>query len=295
MKMGLLDHLGRKAEPQVIHWQPRDTMLYALSVGAGQRDPCTELHLTTECGEIGPLQALPGLAVALIHAAARPPAGMDLPLERQLHAAQWLRLAHPMPAEGEAQLDVTIGEVSDKGTNALVALDCQLTLRGQDRPFAFTRQTIFMRGMGGFGGPRGESLRDDLPERAPDRSLNFTVPANMALLYRLMGDYNSLHCSPTVAAQAGFDRPILHGLCSYGIACRLALVAFGLEPGEIVEFGARMTRPVTPGEPLRLDLWRIAADQLQFQMVNAAGEAVLRGGELRLGQGRKQEEDDSGV
>ncbi len=151
-------------------------------------------------------------------------------------------------------------------------------------PLATLTSSIFARGDGGFGGPsEGAPEPHQVPDRAPDVSLDFPTTENQALIYRLSGDRNPLHSDPTIAKMAGFPRPILHGLCTYGITCRAVLQAFAdMDPAKIKSHAIRFSSPVFPGETVTVDLWR-DGNVVSFEArVKERGLTVAKNGKTEL-------------
>ncbi|NMF88581.1 MaoC/PaaZ C-terminal domain-containing protein [Aromatoleum petrolei] len=236
----------------------RDTILYALGVGAGQADPCDpqELLLTYE----EQLEALPTMAVTLC-----PPGfwimepELAINWKMLLHGEQRLTMYRPLPTEGEVIGQEKVEAIYDKGAGkgAIMRMSRTLTDAASGELIGVSEATAFLRGDGGFGGnPDGAPKPHPTPERAPDLSIALTTRPEQALIYRLSGDYNPLHIDPTVARSGGFDRPILHGLCSYGVAARALVRAVGEgAPSRLRRFDARFSAPVFPGETIVTDIW----------------------------------------
>lgn len=239
-----------------IGWDHKDIQLYHLGLGAGlpATDP-DELRYTLE----SKLHVLPsfatvaGAGMAMMGGLAAP--GIDVNLAAVLHGGQSIRLHRPIPVKGEATTTAKVAAVYDKGKAAVIVLRSEVA--DADGPLWTSDAQIFVRGEGGFGGERGPSVREELPERAPDRTEERTIREDQALLYRLSGDWNPLHADPEFAKLAGFDRPILHGLCSYGMTLK-AVVDTALD-GDVSRVRAYRTRfagIVFPGETLRIRMWR---------------------------------------
>ena len=267
-------------------WSPRDAVLYALAVGAGQEDPARELELTTDDTEGVEQRVLPTFAVLLQVMPALLLAPGDEPLApsettRFLHGEQSIELHRPLPAAGRVAVTSVVREILDKGSGALVV--CESVVRDADTgvPLATLVNGTFARGDGGFGGLRGASEPWERPDRPPDAEVALATSPAQALLYRLTGDDYPLHSDPAFARRAGFDRPILHGLCTFGFACR-ALVA-EVCGGDTARFGsmsARFARPVYPGDTLRVSIWRTEAGAIFDTW--AGGELVLDRGVFAL-------------
>ncbi|MFJ9343873.1 MaoC/PaaZ C-terminal domain-containing protein [Streptomyces sp. NPDC101733] len=246
------------AEPRQgeIGWGHKDVQLYHLGLGAGlpANDP-DELRYTLE----SKLHVLPSFAtvagsgMAMMGGLAAP--GIDVNLAAVLHGGQSIELHRPIPVQGQATTRAKVAAVYDKGKAAVIVLRSEVA--DADGPLWTSDAQIFVRGEGGFGGERGPSVREDLPERAPDRVEKRTIREDQALLYRLSGDWNPLHADPEFAKLAGFDKPILHGLCSYGMTLK-AVVDTALD-GDVSRVRAYRTRfagIVFPGETLRIRMWQ---------------------------------------
>jgi acyl dehydratase len=146
-------------------------------------------------------------------------------------------------------------------------------------PLVTTRGSIFIRGEGGFGGDRGPAADWAMPSGAPDDQVTYAVPRDQALLYRLTGDRNPLHSDPQFAARGGFDRPILHGMCTYGYTGRALLHAVcGSDPGRFLSMEGRFTRPVMPGEELTISIW--ADGETAYFRTTVGGQPVIDRGRL---------------
>jgi acyl dehydratase len=269
--------VGMETGPWQRSWTSDDTLLYALGVGAGHDDPTAELNLTTENTEGVPAQALGSFAIVLAQTGGSPVSDLaDVDLTKLLHASQELTLHAPLPTSGTVEVRSQITDVFDKGSGALVMSSNEAVNPASKEPLFTTRSGIFLRGEGGFGGARGRSAPTPIPQRAPDESIGFTTRPDQALLYRLSGDHNPLHSDPTFAAKSGFDRPILHGLATYGISTRLLLRACcGGDPARMRHIEGRFTKPVVPGERLDVEIWRESAGVAAFRALGGDGATVL--------------------
>ncbi|MDF9812867.1 MaoC/PaaZ C-terminal domain-containing protein [Streptomyces sp. SPB162] len=246
------------AEPRTtdLAWDHKDVLLYHLGVGAGRpaTDP-DELRYTLESR----LQVLPSFVTvaggSLAAAGGLSAPGIDVNLAAVLHGGQRIELHRPIPATGKAVQTSRIAAVHDKGKAAVIVLRSEVA--DDEGPLWAADTQIFVRGEGGFGGDRGPSVRTEAPERDPDRTVEVATREDQALLYRLSGDWNPLHADPEFAKVAGFDKPILHGLCSYGIV--LKAVVDTMLDGDVARVRAYSTRFAGicfPGETLRVRMWR---------------------------------------
>ena len=238
-------------------YSEKDVILYALGVGLGESpdDPET-LRFVYEKD----LRVLPTLAVVL----AQPglwPRDLDTGIDylHVLHGEQRLRIHHPLPVRGTVIGRTRVTNVVDKGPKrgALLLSEREIFDKDSGALLATVGHTAFCRNDGGFGGPSsGGPEPHELPGRAPDLTVEMPTRADQALLYRLNGDRNPLHSDPEFAKAAGFPRPILHGLCSYGIAAHAVLKAVcDYDHTRMKSFDVRFSRPVFPGETLLVDLW----------------------------------------
>ncbi|WP_328317195.1 MaoC/PaaZ C-terminal domain-containing protein [Streptomyces sp. NBC_00388] len=246
------------AEPRSgeIAWDHKDIQLYHLGIGAG-RPPtgADELRYTLESR----LHVLPsfatvaGAGMALMGGLAAP--GIDVNLAAVLHGGQSIVLHRPIPVGGSAVSSSRVRAVYDKGKAAVIVLRSEVS--DAQGPLWTSDAQIFVRGEGGFGGERGPSTRTALPGRAPDRTEDRPVREDQALLYRLSGDWNPLHADPEFAKLAGFDRPILHGLCSYGMTLKAVVDAvLGGDVTRVDSYTTRFAGVVFPGETLRIRMWQ---------------------------------------
>lgn len=245
------------AAPQIEHisWNASDVMLYHLAVGAGA-DPMDdrELRYVTEHGSI----VLPSFAfVAPMLGDATPPElrypGVDIDLSTILHGSQRIETHRPIPRQGTATIQTGVAALHDKNSAAVVV---DSVAEADGLPLWTSSMRIFVRGEGGFGGDRGPAGLPAPPLRRPDLVAETSTLPQQALLYRLLGDRNPLHWDPEVARAAGFPRPILHGMCSYGIVCRTVLDQIADNQEWIGSIEVRFTGPVFPGESLRIEMWQ---------------------------------------
>lgn len=264
-------------------YSERDTMLYALSVGMG-RDPLDTRELPFVYEGAG-LQSVPTMAVVLASTGIVRKTGVDF--SKVLHGEQRLTLHRPLPVAGELLANARVAAVYDKGAGkgAVLLLETAVRSAQDDAPLFTFVMTIVARGDGGFGGLSGSGPEPHpLPDRAPNHTDVFETRPEAALLYRLNGDRNPLHADPAIAARAGFDRSILHGLATYGIACRAVLRTAGAyDAARVRAFDARFSAPVYPGDVLATDVWR-DGDIVSFRCrVPARDAVVLANGRCVLG------------
>ncbi len=254
-------------------WDHKDVILYHLGLGAGipATDP-EELRYTLESR----LHVLPSFATvagggrAVSGGLSFP--GIDVELAAVLHGGQTVTLHRPLPVRAA---DVTqtsrVAAVYDKGKAAVIVLRADVA--DADGPLWTSSSEIFVKGEGGFGGERGTTSRLETPDRAPDATVDRAVREDQALLYRLSGDWNPLHADPEFAKLAGFDKPILHGLCSYGIALKAVVdTALGGDVARVRSYATRFAGVLYPGETLRVRMWRDTPAPGRVQLTATAVE-----------------------
>lgn len=245
-----LNLLGKTKGPITTKYTWKDTALYALAVGAGT----DELRLIYE-KHPGGMKVLPGFVV-VPSLEAGPDLG-DVTWPLMVHSGQSIKVHQPLPPKASVVQTGKVVNIFDKGKGALIEVTVSGNLENGS-PLFDAQWNIFYIGAGGFGGspgPKAES--QEPPDRTPDFETTYHVPPNQAALYRLLGDINPLHIDPKAAALAGFERPILHGLCTYGYATR-ALIngALGGDPDRLKEFSTRFASPVYPGDRLTIKVWQ---------------------------------------
>ncbi len=259
--------LGLNFDEVVQSYTARDTMLYALGLGLG-RDPLDALELRYVYE--AELMALPTMAVVFGHPGpwgADPAMGIDNP--RVLHAAMEVILSRPLPAAGTLRARERVVAFVDKGQvkGALMVTERHIADDASGEPLAVLRSTAMLRGNGGSGVVVGSMAAPHvMPVRAPDDTAQLATLPGQALLYRLSGDYNPLHADPALALSVGFDRPILHGLCTFGMAIASLIRTWcGGDARQLWRMAVRWTAPVMPGETLRVESWR-DGQQLSFRV-----------------------------
>jgi acyl dehydratase len=203
-----------------------------------------------------------------------------------VHGEQRITLHRPLPVQARISAQSRVTGVVDKGRErgALLYVETSIEEEEDRRPLATLLSTVFARGDGGFGGSSSATIVPHrVPERVPDLQFETLVPYNQAFIYRLSGDRNPLHVDPAIAGAAGFERPILHGLSTYGVAVRSVIkCALGNDPDLVEHVAARFSAPVFPGERVQTLIWR-DGPQLSFRMqVVAANRTVLDNGYVRL-------------
>jgi acyl dehydratase len=286
-----LDHslVGVPSEPQERSWTSTDALLYAVGVGAGLGDPLQELEFTTENSEGVQQQVLPTFAVLIAGARGARKLG-DYDPALLVHAEQGFELHRPLPVQGTVRTVSTVTGIYDKGSAAVVASENVAVDAATGDKLVTSRSSVFIRGEGGFGGDRGPSDGWRKPDREPDHLVLQPTRPEQALLYRLSGDRNPLHADPKFAARGGFSRPILHGLCTYGVTGRALLHAVcGSDPARFRSMSGRFSRPVLPGDTLVVSIWLPAdaradqpSDTALFQTATEDGSVVIDHGRMQF-------------
>ncbi|WP_132993045.1 MaoC/PaaZ C-terminal domain-containing protein [Gordonia zhaorongruii] len=270
--------VGADLGEQTFSWTPREIALYNLAVG-GASDPMDTVGLQY-IDDAAP-KTLPSFAtVAANFLATEAPTvsfpGVDIDLAKVVHGSQQVRVHRPLPAEGTATTRTRIAEIQDKGSAAVIIQESE-TVDDQGNALWTARSSIFAKGEGGFGGERGTSNKVEIPDRDPDHVITVPTLPQQALLYRLCGDRNPLHSDPGFAERAGFPRPILHGLCTYGAVCRAVIDSvYGGDAAKVVDYSVTFAGVVFPGETLRIDAWE-DGDRLlaRTSVVDRDGAAAL--------------------
>jgi len=281
------DILDQRTAARTFSYDEKDVMLYALGIGLGA-DPmdADELKFVYE----RELKVVPTVATVLAASALSVGHAPDLPPGHRVsqinflmvvHGEQKIELHRPLPTSGTFTAQSRNIGAYDKGVakGAVVINETTWTDEAGEKVATLTGST-FARGDGGFGGPsEGAPAPHTTPSRAPDMSLDFATRPDQALLYRLNGDRNPLHSDPEVAARAGFPRPILHGLCTYGVTCRAVLKGVvGYDPDTILSHQARFSAPVFPGDVITVDLWRDGTAIAFEARVKARDVTVIKNG-----------------
>jgi acyl dehydratase len=285
MPVDLSVALGAELTPVDFRWSATDVLLYHLALGAGA-DPLDprELRYATE----DDLQVLPTFAVVApsVHATDAPRVeypGISVDLTKVLHGTQRIDVHRQLPTAGKARAAARVVDIWDKGSAAIVVTETQVSdLDGT--PLWTNTSSIFARGEGGFGGERGPSFSADPPDRAPDHVIVTPTLPQQALWYRLLGDRNPLHSRPSFAERAGFPRPILHGLCTYGMVAKgLVDTLLDGDAARLRAFEVRFAGTVFPGETLRTSVWRDGEGYALVTTVDERdGAAALSGARLEV-------------
>ncbi len=263
---------GKSYAPVEYRYTSKDTILYALGVGSGP----DELNFVYE----NDLKVLPTFGVIPAFPAATAPMGeLNVDPMMVMHGEQGINLLRPIPDEGTLLTTATIEAIYDKGSGAVIIVKTVST-DAKETPLFEGTFTFFARGQGGFGGDRGPSVPPmEYPERDPDFRTDMPTLNMQALIYRLSGDLNPLHADPNFAKIAGFDRPILHGLCTYGHAGRAVLNrACGGDPGRFRSFAVRFSAAAFPGDTLITEGWKTEKGKYLVRCKTQTGDVVLTNG-----------------
>ncbi len=266
--------VGTTSDPVERSWTSKDCLLYAVGVGAGTQ----ELPFVTENSSGVEQQVLPTFAVIVGGGGGGIMRSVgDFDFSKLVHGEQSFTLHSPIPVEGRVRTVSKIVGIYDKGSGAVIETEAESVDAETDEPRFSTRSSVFIRGEGGFGGDRGPSKRTELPEREPDHTVTYQTRPEQALIYRLSGDRNPLHSDPQFAKLAGFDRPILHGLCTYGFTGRALLHTLcDSDPARFTAMSGRFTSPVFPGEKLEVAMWADGGETV-FETRGEDGRGVLTG------------------
>jgi acyl dehydratase len=257
------DAVGAEAGPVTYAWDSKDCLLYAVGVGCGTDD----LAFTTENSQGVTQSVLPSFAVIAGGGAPVMRKAGDIDMTKMVHGEQAFELFGPIPTAGRVSSTSRITGIFDKGKGAVIEMETVSVDADSGAPRFNTRSSLFVRGAGGFGGERGApSQQVDMPETTPDEIVTYATRADQALTYRLSGDRNPLHSDPSFARRSGFDRPILHGLCTYGFTCRglLRTLCDG-DPDRFVSMAGRFTSPVFPGDELTVHVWSTGDGRAVFR------------------------------
>ena len=252
-------------------WTSKDALLYAVGVGAGT----DELQFTTENTRGVQQQVLPTFAVII--------GGGGAPMQNigefnhamLVHGEQGIELLDEIPPGGEIESKGEIKAIWDKGNAAIVETASESVDAKTGKVLLRTSSSMFIRGEGGWGGDRGSSSRIEYPDAEPTHRVTYKTRADQALTYRLSGDRNPLHTDPAFAAMGGFDRPILHGLCTYGFTGRALLHTLcNGDPSQFKSMKGRFSKPVIPGDELTVSMW-VDGNEVLFRTTNQNGDIVL--------------------
>ena len=280
MPINLDEAIGAELPAVEFSWSSSDVQLYHLGLGAGA-DPLDERELRYLTD--GTPQVLPtfGNVAQSFHMTEAPTVkfpGIDIELSRVLHASEAITVPGPIPAAGTGRAVTRFTEIWDKGKAAVIWSETTVTTP-DGAPLWTQKRSIFARGEGGFGGERGPSTSAEPPDRAPDAELSIPTLPQQALLYRLCGDRNPLHSDPEFASAAGFPKPILHGLCTYGIGAKALVDEFlDGDVSRVESYGARFAGVLFPGETLKARVWKDGDTLLAVLTAPSREDAVVLSG-----------------
>lgn len=283
-----IDQVGRRVTGEPFAWGPDDTSLYALSVGVSNDGAAGLKYTAADASD--DTSVLPTFAAILTMKSASSPIKHvgDFHLSKIIHAGQEVSLTKPLPTSGTAVGTTEVTGIFDTGKHAIIETTTFLTTAGADpasslqqgEEFAQTKSTILVLGEGGFGGGKPPQSMPT-PNEPAHGTTTFQTSPNQALLYRLNGDRNPLHFDSDVATAVGFERPILHGLCTFGIASQLLLRDHCADDPKCFEsFGARFVKPVYPGATLEISWWQVGTT-IHFD-TRADGDLVLDSGHFTI-------------
>jgi (3R)-3-hydroxyacyl-CoA dehydrogenase / 3a,7a,12a-trihydroxy-5b-cholest-24-enoyl-CoA hydratase / enoyl-CoA hydratase 2 len=271
---------GLEQPPLTFTYTERDVALYALGVGAPADwlDP-KELQFVYELSGDGfrVLPTFPAIYTSgMIHQLVSGKIGeVEFNPMMLVHGEQAIEIKKPLPTRGTITSHPKIRAAYDKGSGLLVITDVSCRDESGDE-IALATSSMFIRGIGGFGGERGPSGEANVPpDRAPDAVIEETTLERQALIYRLSGDINPLHADPMMAAMGGFDRPILHGLCTFGFAVRAVLKAFcDNDSSRVKKVAVRFSKHVFPGDTLVTEMWKTSEREIVFRTTVKGRDAV---------------------
>lgn len=277
--------MALKSTGQKYSYTDREVMLYAYGVGLGA-DPMGEKELAfvnEACFTERPLKVVP--TFASVAAWGSGPGEMNLNRLMVVDGERDITFHTPMPVAANITADSSVLGVFDKGKDKGLVIRHQTVLKNEKgEALATLVASRFARGDGGIGGPSdGQPDPHQVPSRAPDQTVDITTRPDQALIYRLCGDRNPLHSDPEFAKRAGFPRPILHGMCTYGITCRGVLQTYAdYDPSAFRRHAVRFSSPVFPGETVTMDLWK-DGNVVSFEAkVKSRGVTVIKNGRTEL-------------
>jgi acyl dehydratase len=277
--------VGSVGDVRTMRWASKDVLLYAVGIGAGQAD----LPFTTENTKDVAQVVYPTFAVVAGSGTQSPGASAmskigSFNFALLVHGSQAITLHRPIPVEAEATTQDKVVAMYDKGKAAVVVMESEVKLASGE-PLWTSRSSVFIRGEGGWGGERGPSGPQNEPpaDRTPDHEVTLQTSPDQAFVYRLSGDRNPLHTDPSFAAIGGFDRPILHGLCTYGFTGRALLAELAAD--DVTKFHhieGRFSSPVMPGDALTVRAWRTSDGEAVFT-TSVGDRVVIDQGLVRFG------------
>lgn len=276
--------MAAEIKPLAYEYTSKDVMLYALGIGMGNpSSDKDQLKFTFENGlkvfpTFGVVPPFPSLMSVVGHP------GLEFNPMMLLHGEQYMEVMKtPIPVKGKLINKPKLKAIYDKGKGALVLLDCTTETEAGEVVF-FNTFSLFLRGEGGFGGESGPKPENESPDRAPDKTVEMKTLPQQALIYRLSGDLNPLHADPNFAAMGGFEKPILHGLCTFGNLGRAVMQEYcGNDPAKFKSIQVRFAGHVFPGETIVVDMWKEAEDTILLKAKTAErGKDVITNAAVKL-------------
>ncbi len=265
-RVGIAQAAGIELPPTTFEYDDRDVMLYAVGVGATELDFVFERNLKV-LPTFAVIPAFPGL-MGLTQAVEINPVMI-------LHGEQSIKLNKPIPVKGKLTTSGKVTGVYDKGKGALVVIESE-TKDEQGAALFVNTASVFVRGAGGFGGERGPEAGNKPPDRAPDKTVEMQTLPTQAMIYRLSGDRNPLHVDPAFAKMAGYDTPILHGLCTLGHAGRAVLGSYcDNDPARMTGLEVRFSGVVFPGDSITTEMWDEGGGRIVLQAKTQRGDVVI--------------------
>ena len=261
--------LGIELPQSTYEYSDREVMLYAVGVGAMELDFVFERNLKV----LPTFAVIPGFPAMM---------GLVSTVEVNpvmlLHGEQRIKLLKPIPTEGKLTTGGKVTGVYDKGKGALVVVEAE-TKDEQGEVLFVNTAGVFLRGAGGFGGERGPEAGNKPPDRSPDKTVEMKTLPNQAMIYRLSGDRNPLHVDPAFAKMAGYDRPILHGLCTLGHVGRAVLSTYcDNDPARFAGLEVRFSGVVFPGDKIITEMWDEGEGRIVLQAKTQQGSVVISNG-----------------
>ena len=265
-RVGVPQALGIELPATAFEYDDRDVMLYAVGVGATELDFVFERNLKV----LPTFAVIPGFPAMMGLMSA-----VEINPVMLLHGEQRIKLHKPIPTKGRLTTGGKVTGVYDKGKGALVVVEAE-TKDEQGELLFVNTSGVFLRGAGGFGGERGPEAGNKPPDRAPDKSVAMQTAPNQAMIYRLSGDRNPLHVDPAFAKMAGYDTPILHGLCTLGHAGRAVLGAYcDNDPSRMTGLEVRFSGVVFPGDTITTEMWDEGGGRIILQAKTQRGDVVI--------------------
>ncbi len=265
-RVGIPQALGVELSPTTFEYDDRDVMLYAVGVGATELDFVFERNLKV----LPTFAVIPGFPALMGLAAA-----VEINPVMLLHGEQRIKLLKPIPIKGKLTTAGKVTGVYDKGKGALLVIEAE-TKDEQGEVLFVNTAGVFVRGAGGFGGERGPEAGNKAPDRPPDKSVDMQTLPIQAMIYRLSGDRNPLHIDPAFAKMAGYDKPILHGLCTYGHVGRAVLREYcDNDPARMTGLDVRFSGVVFPGDTITTEMWDEGDGRIVLQAKTQRGDVVI--------------------